>query len=357
MPSVWQHNRFRKAMRRLKRLNLIVIKSLKDEQDQLELHPLVKEFVLQKYPLQNERSKFITLFVNFYNNKICVLRERLNWDMPFEDFAQWTSKVELEVNNHDFKSALITLKEIEAPLLTAGYLMEFIRVSEHIYSKIDWNVAIIEEYSYFIDLLKTYITILTELGETVKANDLLTKFSKTIQGKGENYISYCEVSCYYYWFIGDFDNAIKWGERIIELKKDENGKNIINTLALAWRDSKRPENINKALDYFLEGEKLDDVLNPDILKNELSGPFYGNIGRCLYYNKEYDNALICYKKSYRLLNIEKVSNTNMNIGYALLWIGETLVKKNDIDTALKFLTGAVNIWKKVSPPKPIKHKN
>ena len=220
----------------------------------------------QKYPLQNERSKFITLFVNFYNNKICVLRERLNWDMPFEDFAQWTSKVELEVNNHDFKSALITLKEIEAPLLTAGYLMEFIRVSEHIYSKIDWNVAIIEEYSYFIDLLKTYITILTELGETVKANDLLTKFSKTIQGKGENYISYCEVSCYYYWFIGDFDNAIKWGERIIELKKDENGKNIINTLALAWRDSKRPENINKALDYFLEGEKLDDVLNPDILK-------------------------------------------------------------------------------------------
>ena len=63
--SELNYNRYHKAMKRLKRLNLIVIKSFKDEQDQIELHPLVKEFVLQKYPLQNERSKFITLFVNF----------------------------------------------------------------------------------------------------------------------------------------------------------------------------------------------------------------------------------------------------------------------------------------------------
>jgi len=349
-----KYNRFHKAMKRLKRLNLIVIKSLKDEQDQLELHPLVKEFVLQKYPLQNERSKFITLFVDFYNNKICVLRERLNWDMSFKDFEQWTSKIELEVNNHDYKSALITLKEVEEPLLTAGYLMEFIRISEHIFYKINWDTAISEEYSYFVGLLKTYIMTLTELGKTVKANDLLARFSKSIQGKGDNYISYCEISCYHYWFIGDFDSAIKWGERIIELKKGENGKNTINSLALAWRDSKRPKNIKKALDYFLEGEKLEDVINPSILKNDLNGPFYGNIGRCLFFDKKYDDALVCYKKSYKLLNVEKVSNTDINLGYALLWIGEVLIEKNEIDNALKFLKGAVYTWKKVSPPKTIK---
>ncbi|MEN8185528.1 MAG: NB-ARC domain-containing protein [Bacteroidota bacterium] len=345
------YNRFHRAMKKLKRLNLIVTKVLKDEKDQLELHPLVKEFVLQKYPLQNERSKFITLFVNYYDNVICVLRERLNWNMSFKDFEQWTSKIELEVNNHDFKSALITLKEVEDPLLTAGYLTEFIRVSNLIFSNIDWRNAVSEEYSYFNELLKVYITTLTELGRTVKANDLIAKYSNTIHGKGGNYINYCEINCYYHWFSGDYENAIKWGERIVELKKSENGNHIINSLALAWRDSKEDKNIDKAIKFFLEGEDIKEVIKPQIIKNELNGPFYGNIGRCLFFKKDYDNAITCYRKSYQMLDKEKVTDTDMNKGFAFLWICEALFEKKDYKSALFFAKNASHLWENISPPK------
>ncbi|WP_276975488.1 NB-ARC domain-containing protein [Flavobacterium filum] len=263
-------NHFHKSIRRLKRLNLIVTKSLENEIDQLELHPLVKEFILQKYPLLNERSKFITFFVNFYNNAICVLRKRLSWKMSFNEFEQWTSKVELEVNNQDFKSALITLHEVEDPLLTAGYLTEYIRVAEKLFSKINWQLAISEEFSYFHEQAKIYFSTLTETGNVVAANDYLVKYSHSIQGKGAHYLIYCEMNCYHYWFIGSFENAIKWGERIIELKKDNSLNAISYSLALAWRDSNIDSNIDKAINYFLEGTDLKEILEESI-KNERNG--------------------------------------------------------------------------------------
>lgn len=344
------YNHFFKSVRRLKRLNLIVTKSIDNEEEQLELHPLVKEFIIQKYPLQNDRSKFITLFVNFYDNAICVLRQRLNWRMPLNEFEQWTSKIELHINNHDFKSALITLQEVEDPLLTAGYLTEYIRVAEKIFSKINWNSAIAEEYSYFHEQIKAYISTLTEIGNVVAANDYLVKYSKSIQGKGNHYLIYCEMNCYHYWFNGDFENSIKWGERIIELKKDNTLNAISNSLALAWRDSHKEQNIEKALNYFLEGNNLKEVLNEPI-KNERNGPFYGNIGRCLWFKSEFENALNCYKKSLFMLNQDSVSNSMMNKGYACFWIGEVLQKLNRFEEAYYFLKRAINLWVKISPPR------
>jgi len=343
-------NHFGKSIRRLKRLNLIVSKTLESEQEQLELHPLVKEYIIQKYPLQNERSKFITLFVNYYNNAICILRERLNWKMSFDEFEQWTSKVELDINNHDFKSALLTLEEVEDPLLTAGYHYEYLRVAEKLFSKINWKLAISEEYSYFHEQVKSYIATLTETGNVVHANDNLVKYSNSIQGKGSHYIRYCEMNCYHYWFNGSFDNAIKWGERIIELKKDNSLVSVSNSLALAWRDSKNEKNIEKALVYFLEGNNLVDILNEPI-KKDRNGPFYGNIGRCLWLKGEYENALKCYKKSLFMLNQGTVANSIMNKGYAHFWIGEVLLKLDRNTEAFNFLTKAYNLWSRISPPK------
>ncbi len=343
-------NQFNRSLRRLKRLNLIVTKTLANEEEQLELHPLVKEYILQKYPLQNERSKFITLFVNFYNNRICILRKRLNWKMTLSEFEQWTSKVELEINNSDFKSALITLQEVEDPLLTAGYLTEYIRVAEKLFNSISWETAIVEEYGYFHEQIKSYISTLTETGNIVAANDNIVHYAATIQGKGAHYLNYCEINCYHYWFIGSFENAIKWGERIIDLKKDEGLNAITNSLALALRDSRVPENIDKALNYFLEGNELKTILEESV-KFDRNGPFYGNIGRCLWFKGENESALNCYKKSLILLNRNYVSNTVMNKGYAHFWIGEVLLILGKEKEALFFLNKALNIWTKISPQK------
>jgi tetratricopeptide (TPR) repeat protein len=158
------------------------------------------------------------------------------------------------------------------------------------------------------------------------------------------------MNCYHYWFIGAFDNAIKWGERIVELKKDNSLIAVIHTLALAWRDSRVDENIEKALNYFLENNKLDDVLN-EPAKSDRNGPYYGNIGRCLWYKGEYDNALNCYKKSLFMLNQGNIANSMMNKGYAYFWIGEVLMKLDRKTEAFYFLKNANILWSTISPPK------
>lgn len=41
------------------------------------------------------------------------------------------SKVELHINNEDYVSALSVLEEVSSPILTAGYVEEYLRVSEN----------------------------------------------------------------------------------------------------------------------------------------------------------------------------------------------------------------------------------
>lgn len=102
---------------------------------------------------------------------------------------------------------------------------------------------------------------------------------------------------------------------------------------------------------FLRSETLQDVLSVGTIKSELGSIFYGNIGRCLWYLKKYDEALICYKKSVHILSDEKEVNTTLNKGYAYFWIGEVLVAKGDNENASLFYQGAIKKWKQVSPPR------
>ena len=352
LDSELKYNQFDRSLKTLLRFNLIVTKSMQGEPDELELHPLVKEFIIQKYP-QNERTKFITLFVNYYDNAIVILRQRLSWKLPFKEFENWTSKVELEINNKNFKDALITLQEVSDPIITAGYLEEFVRVAELLYSKINWGNAINEEYSYFHEQVTLLSKTLIELGNKVEADELLTRYSSSIQGKSIHYVNFCHLKCYFYWYYGDFEAAILWGEKGEKLAKANNFslKSVSHDLALARRDSRKEENIEKALDYFSQGEDLAIVSDSHSINQELSGTFYGNVGRCFWYKNQIEKANNCYKKSLILLNKEKITSTDLNKGYAYFWIGETLEKLDQPKCALLFYKNASFYWSKVSPPR------
>ncbi|WP_091430009.1 SIR2 family protein [Flavobacterium degerlachei] len=342
-------NQFHKSLRVLKNLNLI--ETLSD--GEIELHPLVKEFILTKYP-RNERAKFITLFVQYYDKFIYVLKPKLNSNLTINEFQNWTSKIELQINSNDFKSALIALEEVSSAILTSGFSEEYLRVCEMLYKKIDWNDSISKEYPYFHSQFISLTSTQVQMGKFDLCDENLEKYQNLIPGKSSYYLSYCSQKSYKLWYQGLFDDSISIAEEGVFLLDESSltdNYSLRHNLALALRDSRKKNNLKKALEYFLKNEKIEDILNREKINFDFNGHFYGNIGKCLEYMNLYDDALYCYYLSLKLLFKENDTNSILNMGYASLWISELLLKdKKNID-GLYFLKFAKNNWDKTSPPR------
>ncbi|NII83174.1 SIR2 family protein [Pedobacter sp. SG908] len=349
LDSELNNNQFTKALRVLKNLNLV--ETLSD--GEIELHPLVKEFILTKYP-KNERAKFITLFVQYYDKFIYILKPKLNSNLTIGEFQNWTSKIELQINKNDFISALISLEEVSYAILTSGFTEEYLRVSEILYNTLDWNEAISKEYPYFHTQLLGFTRTQVHLGKYVDCDATLKKYLKLIPGKSSNYLSYCGMKSYTLWYQGLHEEAIAIAEEgayLLDESSLQDSYSLRHNLALGLRDSKVEKNIKKALEHFLQNEKIEDVLNREKINFEFSGHFYGNIGKCLEYIGLSDDALFCYYVSLKLL-LKEQSDTNsiLNIGYASHWISQILLDNKYFKDALYFLKYSRNSYEKVSPP-------
>lgn len=345
------NNQFDRAFKVLKNLNLIELKSSTISEDQIELHPLVKEFISTKFP-QTERAKFITLLVQYYDQFIYILKPKLNSSMNLSAFQNWTSKIELQINKGDYKSALIALEEVSLSILTAGFSEEYLRVSEKLFHSLDWKNAIDNEYTYFHNQFATLISILIQFGKFCDSEELLKRYSELIPGKSANYLSYCSLSCYLFWYQGRFAESIEIGEYGLFLLNESgvsDNYSLKHNLALSHRDSKDIKYVNEALSFFLKGENLENILKN--VNKDLGGDFYGNVGRCLELLNETDKALSCYYISILLLFEEDYVNSKINIGYASAWIFNILKNSNEKLQALYFLKLSIINWKISSPPR------
>ncbi|WP_312923274.1 SIR2 family protein [Empedobacter brevis] len=337
-------NQFNRSLRILKNLNLI--ETLSDKE--IELHPLVKEFILTKYP-NTERSKFITLLVQYYDKFIYVLKPRLDSHLSLKELQNWTLKIELQINNNDFKSALISLEEVSDAILTAGFSEEYLRVSELLFNKIDWEKAISNEFAYFDSQFIVLTSTQTQMGKYEFSYKNLQKFKLIITGKSQKYLLYCSQMSYLLWYQELFDEAITVGEEGVYLLTESNltdNYSLKHNYSLALRDSKKEKNIRKALDYFLRNEKLENVLNIKNINFDLSGNFYGNVGRCLELLERFDDSFFCYCVSTKILF--KENNSKLNIGYACSWISNLLMSERKYKESLFFLKHAKNCWEKTS---------
>ena len=346
-----KNNQFEKAFKVLKNLNLIEIKSSEISEEQIELHPLVKEFISSKFP-RTERAKFITLLVQYYDQFIYILKPKLSSSMSLSAFQNWTSKIELQINKGDFKPGLVALEEVSSSILSAGFSEEYLRVSEKLFNSIDWKTAIDNEYPYFDKQFDTLIQILTQFGRFNESDEMLDKYSKLILGKSSQYLSYCSGKCYLYWYQEKFNEAIEIGEYGLFLINESgisDNYSLRHNLALARRDSNIENNIKEALLYFLKGENFENIVNN---KNEdLGGHFYGNIGKCMELLNKEVNALTCYYISFNILCKEDNNHSKLNLGYAASWIYNILKNsKNKLD-ALYFLKLSISVWEYSSPPR------
>ena len=123
---------------------------------------------------------------------------------------------------------------------------------------------------------------------------------------------------------------------------------IAHFLALAQRDSGRPED---ALPEFLRGRRIEDVIDPDELDETRGGAHYGNIGRCLQFMGQLDQALVCYQKSAILIEKTVQQNHVYNQGFIRKWLGEVLAARGQSTLGGVFLRAAYLKWKETSPPR------
>lgn len=342
------YNQFNKALKRLKLLNLVVTKTQKNKKEEIELHPLVKSYVKGKYP-QSERTKFISIIINYYDQITIVLKERLSGNESMSFYENWTNKVELAVNKNDFDLALSTLEEIQDPILTAGYFEEYIRVSKILFHKINFTKIYNSEVPYFVSQILSFVELTAEVNDNESARFVLDNFQEVITSKSTDYIKYCYLECSYNWHNLNNKEAIKWGEKGMKLLKSNNYDfDLEHRLNLAKRDSLDETNLKEALIYFLHEYDVDELVNTELDEN-LSAPFYGNIGRCYFFLKEYNIALKLFAKSFKLCYSEDGRNKFMNRGYILYWMGQLLEKLDQYKNSYLFFSNCIFYWDKFSP--------
>jgi tetratricopeptide (TPR) repeat protein len=274
----------------------------------------------------------------------------LDKEPSFAVLDHWSQKAELEINRGHHHEAVNTLKEVSGPLLSRGFSEELVRVGKKLLNELDWPEACVS-FRAFDSLLRRLIESLTQLGQFQESKAYLSRYANAIPGKGAQFINYCDLQCNLHWFQGDFATAIYWGEQGESLRITSNVDTEFSTahnLALARRDSGK---IDIALEFFLSGLTIEQVLDPAVLERERRGSFYGNIGRCLQFQGRLNEALAAYRKCALILEEEQNESAILNRGYIRLWIGEGLRDLGDLRTAAAFVRSAISKWQAVSPPR------
>jgi tetratricopeptide (TPR) repeat protein len=338
-----------KALNKVRALNLVVVKPRSDAPDLLELHPLVRQFVRRKFT-PSERVSFIDAIIKVYKRFIGNNKSQITERPSFSLLQHWTQNAELDIAARNFRDAFLTLQEVSDAFWGTAYAREFCRVARLLLAESNWTTDYLK-FKGFENVFNIHVENLGYLGEYVEAEALLDRYERTLQSKDAKYINYCEMRCHLAWVRGDFSTAIQWGHKGKKLKDDtqvDTHFDISHTLALAERDGGQPE---VALTEFLKDQNLSEVTNPDELDEQRGGPHYGNIGRCLHFMGQIDNALICYQKSALLLEQKSSNDSVVNQGYIRAWIGELLVARQQFRLAEIFFRAAYLKWEDVSPPK------
>jgi len=337
-----------KALKTLRSLNLIVIKQRPASADLLELHPMVRQFVRRNFS-HEERSSFILAIIKVYGRFLVRYKGQLSERPSLSILQYWTQTAELDVTAGRHEEAFASLGEVTGAFLSSAYPREFTRAARLLLSESDWMTNY-PKYQHFELVFRAQIRLLCNLGETAEADELLRKYAATVQERDARYIHYCDLRCFAFWSRGDFAEAVRWGKIGQTLKASgvDTKFDVAHSLALAERDAGRPE---AALPTFLAGRRLSELTDPDELDEKRDGPHYGNVGRCLHFMGQIDDALVCYQKSALLIEKDVRMEHYLNQGFIRAWIGELLMARGQFRLAEAFLLAAGLKWQKVSSPR------
>lgn len=346
MASKVNYKNFTRALRSLISLNLIVVKPEVDAPDLYDLHPLVRQFVRTRFE-RSERADFITVVIGQYKAIIGAISSMLGINLSFALLERWSQKAELEVSAGMYDDAFETMVEIEHAFIGGGHVQEFVRVGRLLFESIDWETAA-TKYKHFDRVVGTMVSAFDGLGDRDLADSLLARYEVTIPQKTARYIKFCDVKSYSYWLRGEFEPAIEWAKRGVSLKKDshvDTNFDCQHTLALAERDAGHPA---AALEFFRKDWTVEQIVTEAEGVPE-DGPMYGNVGRCLQFLGRSDEALLCYKKSLKILESDASLHSKSNRAYGRQWIGQVIAEVGDKVMAEAFFMDAIRILGSSAP--------
>jgi len=348
LDNVLRFNQFSKAIKTLKLLSLVVIKSPGNGlPDLLELHPLVRDFIRRRFK-KEERVPYIHSIILFCDRMILELRSKIT-QAPAKLLENWTDKVDLCLECGRYDEALDVLLEVDSYLRKNGLVEEFIRLAVEIL-----NVAVEGDDNILTakrDRLRGHlIHSLSALGRYREADEQIERMAKSIPAKTARYVLLCDIKAFSYFLRGEFVNARNIALEGSDLKRVTNidtEYDCEHNLALAKRET---GDVEGALAHFLGGEALEKVVSPGVTDKNRSGEFYGNIGRCLFYKGEMASAIVCLKKSVVAL---EASHDNayisLNAGWGAFWVAEALEKMGSYSEAYVAYRAATSRWKSFSP--------
>ena len=339
-------NRISRALRALRSFHLIEERPHPHREPLLGLHPIIREFIISHFS-KTDRAPYVTQILNFFGAQTVRFKELIESDPSYDILENWTRKAELHITLGDFEEAISVISEIAGPLVNRGYAEEMIRISMRLFDQLNWAEAC-SSYKDFDFIYSRCIKLMIEIGHDA-TDQLLSQYESSIPGKSSQFILLCDLRCYFNWFAGEYESAVQWGEEGRRLKESTSVDTAFSTthsLALALRDSGR---IAESIALFVEGESVAAVLKPHHRIVGKGAPFYGNIGRCLQFKEKIDDAMICYVKSARLLEEERRHKYRLNKGYIRLWIGQLLVRQNELELAAACFRAAAYMWSDSSP--------
>jgi tetratricopeptide (TPR) repeat protein len=343
------YNQTRRAVTFLRGLNLIVVKLQNGVTEVLELHPIIRAFVTRNFP-KAEQKPFVDSILSFYLAFFGIHKRELSGRVRPETADRWLEASEVYIQAGEYSQAFDRLEEVQRHVQYTGHTLQFVRIADTLARAEErWNESALPDH--FDDVFSHLISTVSEMGRVSQALSLLEIYRGTIPAKNSRYINYCNLMCHHHWVNGDFFTAIKWGVEGVDLKKGSNVDTAFeagHNLALAQRDSGA---VDEALVHFLQGRKLEKVLEENEGTSTLGGAYYGNIGRCLHLMGQINNALICYKKSAREIETEIVAASVANKGYIRQWVGELMYTRGDLRSASAFFSAATACFELIAPPK------
>lgn len=341
------YNQFAKALKALTALNLIVVK---EGTRNIELHPLVREFIKVNYG-KEEQESYIALYVSYLDGFIVLLKNKFGMVLGAEDLDVIIKKIEILINTDKTQDAVNELRTTSDSFQISGYCEEFLRLADMLLSKVVWTHKKITGIHGFFDFIDNFFTRVVDFGSYTLFDKYLAEYLKVFNDPDANMILAKSAICYKQWSIGDYQQAIREGKSasdLIDMLGEVDSWAGKHRYHLALRDSREGDNVEKALRYFCDSKSLEELRKD---KNDTAYTSkYGNIGRCLLYLNHQDDSLFFIVKSYRALNDDKVNFFNRhNLGYAAKWIGEILALQQRLQESLYFLLHAKNIWKNDMP--------
>jgi hypothetical protein len=341
------HNQVQRALKSLKLLNLVV---MKEDEGYLELHPLVREFIVHNYGKEDQES-YVGLYVSYLDGFIYLLRKKFGSLLEPDEIEHILKKIEILINARKHQEAMDELRVVSGSLLISGYTEDYLRLSDLLLSNLSWSYGKLTDMTGFKEFMYWFFS------KSAKANRIdlfdkhMNRYLSVFKTADTHMILAKSAISHKAWIMGDTEIALREGRSasdLVEILEEKDIWTAKHTYNLALRDSKIPEKIQEAMTFFCEGKSIDVLVSEAEDINAANK--YGNVARCAMYLGDIERAIRLLCKSYTILTETMSSySAKHNLGYAAQWIGDFLHVEGRVREAAYFYIHARNLWEDDMP--------